>query len=69
MLYNIKQAGGLKASSRHVRVGLALCSLFNYQQSTSKAPKQLTGILLIDQKLFRKPSANSTTSLGLLSTN
>ena len=29
MLYNIKQAGGLKASPMHVRLGLALFSLFN----------------------------------------
>ena len=31
MLYKIKQAVGLKASPKHVRLGLALFSVFNNQ--------------------------------------
>ena len=44
MLYNIKQAGGLKASPRHARLSLALFSLFNSQLSTNKAAKKPIGI-------------------------
>ena len=52
MLHDIKQASGLKTSPMHVRLGLALFSLFNNQQSTSKAAKQPTGMLLIVLKTF-----------------
>ena len=68
MLYNIKQAGGLKASPMHAWLGLALFSLFNKQLSTSKVSKQPTiskqskQPLLIVLKTFFKPRANYTTS-------
>ena len=62
MLYNIKQAGGLKASPMHAWLGLALFSLFNKQLSTSKVSKQPTENLLIVLKTFFKPGANYTTS-------
>ena len=68
--YNIKQAGGLKASPMQVWSALALLSLTTSEAQT----KQLNNLPVIywqSQKLFCKPSANSTTSLGLglLSTN
>ena len=62
MLYNIKQAGGLKASPMSAWLGLVLFSLFNKQLSTSKVAKQPTDNLLIVLKTFCKPSANYTTS-------
>ena len=69
MLYNIKQAGGLKASPMHAWLGLALFSLFNKQLSTSKESKQPTDNLLIVLKTFSNLVQIIQLALGLLSTN
>ena len=52
ILYNIKQAGGLKASPMHIWLGLVLFSLFKNQLSTSKVAKLPNGNLLIVLKTF-----------------
>ena len=52
MLYNIKQAGGLKASRMHEKLGLGWPSLVYL--TTSKAAKQPTGKSLIALKTFLK---------------